>query len=136
MKKPLRKQKCFELAPIFLEGLLKMTRLRMMIFMLSTLSLSGNIFSQSTSEQNNQPNLQNTAGTFQFESPTGTVLFWKMDFIESLYPGIESRRALNHNTIWHFNADTDIIIFAKNIISSSDFVPLESPYKGLKEFKY
>lgn len=136
MKTLLRIHQCFEETQGFFGQFRKMTSLRMIIFMLLTLSLSNNTFSQTANQVNEHANFQNTAGTFQFESPTGNLFFWNMDFIESLYPGIESRRAASHNTIWHFNADMDIIIFAENIVTSSDFVPLESPYKGLKEYKY
>lgn len=113
-----------------------MNGLRMIMSFLLVLSISENVYSQSSAEVSDQANTQNTQGTFQFETPTGVLLFWKVAFIESLYPEIENRRADSHEVIWHYSADMDIIIFARNIITSSDFVPLESPYNGLKEYKY
>ncbi len=107
-----------------------------MMSLLLTLSISENVYSQSSAEVSDQPETQKTSGTFQFETPTGILLFWKVAFIESLYPEIESRRADSYDVIWHYSADMDIIIFARNVITSSDFVPLGSPYNGLKEYKY
>lgn len=112
----------------------KMKNSGMIVLTALTLSISTSAFSQSSSQVNEPTSIESTAGTFQFESPTGKLFFWRMDFIESLYPEIESRRALDHTTIWHYSADMDIIIYATNEISASDFVPLDSPYNGAKEY--
>lgn len=72
-----------------------------------------------------------TEGTFQFESSSGKTLFWKMDFIESLYPEIESRRSEEVPVYWRYNEDMTIIIFSREFIESEDFLPVASPYKGM-----
>lgn len=78
-----------------------------------------------------------TEGTFQFHSPSGKTLFWRTDFIEDLYPEIENRREDEDPVYWEYNEDMTIIIYSKEHILSSDFVPVESPYKGisLKEIR-
>lgn len=73
-----------------------------------------------------------TEGTFQFDSPSGTILFWRIDFIEELYPEIEARRQQSEPVYWEYNNDMTIIIFSRDFITSEDFSPLESPYKGVK----
>lgn len=107
----------------------------MIMSVLLSVSISENVYSQSISEERERLSTINTPGTFQFESPTGTLLFWTVDFIESLYPEIENRRANNDEVIWNYSADMDIVIFPRNFITPSSFVPLESPYNGLKEYK-
>lgn len=124
----------YDPAPTFASGFRKLKNFGMILFTALALSHSSTAFSQSLSAVNEPPSFENTAGTFQFASPTGKMFFWRMDFIESLYPEIESRRALDHNTIWHYSDDMDIIIFSTNTVLASDFVPLDSPYNGLKDY--
>lgn len=90
-------------------------------------------FSQSANaEAASHIHVQSTKGTFQFESPSGKTLFWRMDFIEDLYPEIESRREQSEPVYWHYNNDMTIVIFSREYISDPYFTPLESPYNGVK----
>lgn len=90
-------------------------------------------FSQSVNaEAASHIHTPNTEGTFQFDSPSGTILFWRMDFIEDLYPEIEARRQQSVPVYWEYNNDMTIIIFSRDYINDPFFTPLESPYKGVK----
>ncbi len=72
-----------------------------------------------------------TYGTFQFDYPNETKLFWSIDFMESLYPSIEARRQDEVLAFWHYSPDVTIIIFSREAIQNPNFKRV-SPFTGYK----
>ena len=106
------------------------------IIILFVLFLSSSLFAQEKlPEQAIASQTRSTYGTFQFAYPNETKLFWSIDFMESLYNDIESRRQDDVESYWYYSPDVTIIIYSKEFINSAGFESGISPFDGVKEPK-
>lgn len=75
-------------------------------------------------------NYSNVAGTFHFDSPTGNLHFWTVEFIQQLYPEIEDMRKESETVYWEYSNNMVIVIYPREYIESPEFAPTSSPYNG------